>query len=190
MLLLLAAVAPASAQRTSGNEPAVAASATATRAALTAALADAERRGDRASASGIRRRLTEGDVGPGDRLVVTLTLDTIASYEVVVRDSQRVEIPALGAFSLRGVLRSELPEAFRRFYLQYYRNPDVRVQSLVRVGFLGAVQKPGYYNLPPDAPVAEAFLTNAGGPPATATRRRSRSSAAASACMTGRVTSA
>jgi protein involved in polysaccharide export with SLBB domain len=39
----------------------------------------------------------------------------------------------------------------------------VRVQSLIRVGFLGAVGKPGYYNVPPDAPVAEALTANAGG---------------------------
>jgi protein involved in polysaccharide export with SLBB domain len=138
--------------------------ASATRAGLTAALAAAERRGDRAASAAIRQRLTEGDVGPGDRLAVTLALDTVSRQELVVRDSQRVDVLPLGSFSLRGVLRSELPDAFRRFYLQYYRNPEVRVQTLVRVGFLGAVQKPGYYTVAPDAPIADAFTASAGGP--------------------------
>lgn len=151
------------AQGRAGADP-VPAGASATRAALTASLAAAERRGDRATAAVVRRRLTEGDLGPGDRLSVTLALDTIARYEFVVRDSQRVDVPPLGSLSLRGVLRSELQPAFVRFYERYYRNPDVRVQSLIRVGFLGAVQKPGYYAVPPDAPVTEAFTANAGGP--------------------------
>ena len=160
------------AQRRGPNEQAVATSSAAKRPALTAALAAAERRGDRETAAAIRRRLTEGDVGPGDRLAVTLTLDTIARYEYVVRDSQRVDVLPIGSFSLRGVLRSELPEAFRRFFLQYYRNPDVRVQSLIRVGFLGAVQKPGYYSVAPDAPIAETFLANGGGPGGNADPKR------------------
>jgi protein involved in polysaccharide export with SLBB domain len=135
----------------------------ATRAALTAAAADAERRGDRATAAVLRERLAVGDLRPGDRLVVQLTTDTIARYEFVVRDSQRVDVPPLGSVSLRGVLRSELQSAMQRFYTQYYRNPQVRVEPLIRIGVMGAVANPGFYSVPPDMPVADVLRERAGG---------------------------
>jgi protein involved in polysaccharide export with SLBB domain len=127
-------------------------------------LADAERRGARAEAARIRERLTNGDFRVGDRLAIALTIDSTTQFEAVVRDSQRVEITPLGSVYLRGVLRSEVQAAVRRFYLRFYRDPNVRVQSLVRVGFLGAVAKPAYYSVPPDLPIADALTSAAGGP--------------------------
>jgi protein involved in polysaccharide export with SLBB domain len=141
-----------------------AATAFATRAQLQAALAGAERTKATAEATRLRRRLTEGDFRPGDRLVVTITLDSTTQTELVVRDSQRVDIPPLGSLSLAGVLRSEAQPALLRFLQRYYRNPDVRVQPLVRLGVFGAVGKPGYYSVAPDAPLADAAVSAAGGP--------------------------
>ena len=134
------------------------------RAALTAAAAAAERRGDRREAVAIRDRMREGDFHVGDVLSITLTIDSTRTAELPVRDSLLVDISPLGRLSLRGVLRSEVRDAVQRFYDQYYRKPDVRVQPLIRVGFLGAVPKPGYYIVAPDAPVADAFSRVAGGP--------------------------
>jgi protein involved in polysaccharide export with SLBB domain len=135
----------------------------ATRAQLTQALADAERRGSRDDAARIRSRLASGDFRAGDRLAVTLTVDSTRQLELVVRDSQRVEVPPLGDLYLRGVLRSEAQPAALRFFQKYYKNPEVRVQPLLRVGFLGAVGKPAYYSVPPDVPVADALVSAAGG---------------------------
>ena len=70
----------------------------------------------------------------------------------------------LGNLSLSGVLRSEAQPALLRFFQRYYRNPEVRVQPLLRVGFLGAVGKPAYYSVPPDMPIADALVQVAGGP--------------------------
>lgn len=144
----------------------------ASRAALTTALSAAERRGDRKEAAAIRDRLREGDFHVGDVLSVTLTIDSTRTDERPVRDSLLVDFSPLGRLSLRGVLRTEVRDAVQRFYNQYYRNPEVRVQPLIRVGFLGTVPRPGYYVVAPDAPVADAFSRVAGGPAQDADLKR------------------
>ena len=155
----------AQAGRTPGDgAPVSPTAAYATRAQLTQALADAERRGARTDVARIRERLGAGDFRAGDRLAVTLTIDSARQLDLVVRDSQRVEVTPLGDLYLRGVLRSEAQPAVLRFFQRYYKNPEVRVQPLLRVGFLGAVNKPAYYSVPPDIPVADALVTAAGGP--------------------------
>ncbi len=151
--------------RAPAGEPVVSATTVyATRAQLALALASAERRGARADAARIRERLAAGDFRAGDRLAVTLTVDSTRQFELVVRDSQRVEVPPLGNVYLRSVLRSEAQPAMLRFFQRYYKNPEVRVQPLLRVGFVGAVAKPAYYSVPADIPVADALVNAAGGP--------------------------
>jgi protein involved in polysaccharide export with SLBB domain len=166
--VVAAALGPAPAAAQAGRAPAAGATAStgpfATRAQLQAALADAERRRATSEATRIRQRLTNGDFRAGDRLVLTIMLDSTSQSELVVRDSQRVDLPPLGSTSLYGVLRSEARPAMLRFLQKYYRNPDVRVEPLVRVGFTGAVAKPGFYSVPPDAPLADVLVSAAGGP--------------------------
>jgi protein involved in polysaccharide export with SLBB domain len=152
------------AQPTRAAAPTAVTGAYATRAQLGTALAEAVRRGTAADAARIRERLAAGDFRAGDRLAVTLTVDSTRQFELVVRDSQLVEVAPLGTLSLRGVLRSEAQPAVLRFYQRYYRNPQVRVQPLLRVGILGAVPKPAYYSVPPDQPIADALVALAGGP--------------------------
>jgi len=168
LTLAVAAAAPGRVAAQAGRAPVTRGSTSptavyATRAQLTQALADAERRGARDDAARIRSRLASGDFRPGDRLAVTLTVDSTRQFELVVRDSQRVEVPPLGDLYLRGVLRSEAQPVALRFFQRYYRNPEVRAQPLLRVGFLGAVGKPAYYSVPPDVPVADALVSAAGG---------------------------
>jgi protein involved in polysaccharide export with SLBB domain len=165
---VLAALSPAPSP--AGAQAARATSATAsvtgayaTRAQLTQAVADAERRGARTEAAELRSRLSTGDFRVGDRLAVTLTVDSTRQLELTVRDSQRVEILPLGNLYLTGVLRSEVQPVMLRFFQRYYRSPELRVQPLMRVGFLGAVAKPAYYLVPPDAPIADALVSVAGG---------------------------
>lgn len=165
-----AAVTPAGLTAQAGRGPAgdpapvTATTAFATRAQLTQALANAERRGSRDEAARIRQRLAAGDFHAGDRLSVTLTIDSTRQLELVVRDSDRVEVAPLGDLTLTGVLRSEVQPAMLRFFQKYYKNPEVRVQPLLRVGFLGAVNKPAYYSVPADLPIADALVSLAGGP--------------------------
>jgi hypothetical protein len=128
----------------------------ATRAELQSALARlGGSAGDRAQADAIRRRLETGDFRIGDRFVMTLAVDSVIQRELAVRDSLLVEMPPLAPLSLRGVLRSEIQIAVLRHMQRYYRNPEVRVQTLTRVGVVGAVSKPGFYVVAPDAGLNE-----------------------------------
>ena len=144
----------------------------ASRAALTAALTAAERRGAQKEAAAIRDRLREGDFHVGDVLAITITIDSTRTNQLPVRDSLLVDLSPLGRLPLRGVLRSEVRDVVQRFYDQFYRRPEIRVQPLIRVGFLGTVPKPGYYIVAPDAPVADAFSREAGGPAQNADLKR------------------
>lgn len=149
---------------TASGGPVTSTTVAATRAELTAAAAAAAGRHDQREVAAIRDRLRYGDFHVGDVLAVTLTIDSTSRPNYVVRDSLLVDASPLGRVSLRGVLRSEVQGVLQRFFNQFYKKPEVRVQPLIRVGFLGAVPKPGYYTVEPDAPVADAFSRVAGGP--------------------------
>lgn len=138
----------------------------ATRDELQAALARAEARGasQARDAQAIRTRLANGDFRAGDRFVMVLATDSVVNRELVVRDSSMVDLPPLASLSLRGVLRSELQGTLLRHMRRYYRNPDVRVQFVTRVVVSGGVNKPGVYQVPPEATVNEVLQQYGGGP--------------------------
>jgi protein involved in polysaccharide export with SLBB domain len=137
----------------------------ATRDELQVALAGLERagKGSTPAASAIRTRLASGDLRPGDRFVMTLSTDSVVQRELVVRDSIVVDLPPLASLPVRGLLRTELQPALLRHMRRYYRSPEVRVQFLTRLGVLGAVGKPGYLVVTPDATLNDV-LQAAGGP--------------------------
>jgi len=139
----------------------------ATRAELQRSLADLERagQGTGAAASAIRTRLANGDLRPGDRFVMTLTTDSVVQRELVVRDSSVVDLPPLASLAVRGLLRSELQPVLLRHMLRYYRSPEVRVQFQTRLGVLGAVGKPGYYVVTPDATLNDVVQVAGGAAP-------------------------
>lgn len=135
----------------------------ATRAELTAALDAADRAKRTGEAAAIRARLANGDFRPGDRFLVTLATDTMTHLEMVVRDGPSIEWPNLPVMPLGGVLRSELRTAIVQHLGKFVRNPEVTVVPLLRMSITGAVQRPGLYTVPPDAPVTELLMA-AGGP--------------------------
>jgi protein involved in polysaccharide export with SLBB domain len=113
-------------------------------------------------AAAIRSRLETGDFQPGDRFVMTFVADTVRRDTYTVREGQTVDMGTLPVFSTAGVLRSELQQALLQHLKRFYRNPEVRVETLTRVSVLGAVGRPGTYTVPPDLPLSE-LLAAAGG---------------------------
>jgi len=134
--------------------------------------ADGTREARRAEASALRARLLEGDFHPGDRITLWINGEPSLSNTFTVRAGNVLEIPSLPPISLRGVLRSELRDVLLTEIRRYIKEPEIQVTTLVNVTILGAVGRPGFYAVAPDAPITDILMT-AGGPSANADLTRS-----------------
>lgn len=104
-----------------------------------------------------------GDFAVGDRLIVRVSGVKALTDTFTVRAGRVLELPDLPAIPLEGVRRAELQHHLRvqlaRFVLD---TATVEARALVRVGVLGEVVHPGYYDVAPDAPIADVLM-RAGG---------------------------
>ena len=154
----------------------------ATRADLTEAAAAAEHAASNGSsedrsknallAAAIRRRLVDGDMQVGDRVVVTVVSDAVRRDTLVVRSDRRLELSGSIVVPVAGALRSELQERVSTEVLKYVKAQRIDVTPLLRVGILGAVVKPGYFAVASDIPLTDAIM-GAGGPTSLADLERS-----------------
>jgi protein involved in polysaccharide export with SLBB domain len=126
-------------------------------------LRDAKRR----EATLIRERLMEGDLQVGDQVVMSVLGEPTLSDTFPVSPGRVLVLPGFGEVPLRGVLRSELQDHLTRELARYLREPQVRVQSKVRIGLLGGVTRQGFYHVPADVLISDAIMM-AGGLAATA----------------------
>jgi protein involved in polysaccharide export with SLBB domain len=110
----------------------------------------------------IEHRLQEGDFRVGDRLVVEVAGEKALSDTFTVRAEQMLVLPDMAPLPLRGVLRSELQDKLQAHVSQYIRDPTVTAEALIRIGILGSVARPGYYNVRADQPLGD-MLGVAGG---------------------------
>jgi protein involved in polysaccharide export with SLBB domain len=122
-------------------------------------------------AEALRQRLAEGDFQPGDRIVLRVSGESTLTDTFTVRAGRALALPNLPEIALKGVLRSELDDYLTKQIGQYIRNPDVDATSLIRVAVLGAVNRPGFYNLPAEMLVGDAVMS-AGGPLSNADVRK------------------
>ena len=173
---LLAYAAPSSGQQVANSSARSALELRAARAESVAAL-DSEaatvRAERRAEANALRARLREGDFHVGDRITVSVAGEPTMSNTYTVRSGNVLEIPAVGEISLHGVLRSELHDVLLREIGRYIKQPEIQVTMLVKVGILGAIGRPGFYGVAPDAALTDVVMT-AGGPTGTTDFARSR----------------
>jgi hypothetical protein len=183
-LVVAALVCAAGAEAQAGGARVTPSTPGATRAQLTGLLdslqrAEAAKSGNAAAQRGrtqeiaeIRDRLASGDFHVGDRFLINAAGGSDARSQrggdtVVVRDSLMISIGNLPATSLRGVLRSELQGSMERYLGTFYKEVNVHVYPLTRIGISGAVGRPGFYAMDPDKPLSDAIMV-AGGPAPTA----------------------
>jgi protein involved in polysaccharide export with SLBB domain len=114
-------------------------------------------------AASINRRLRDGDLQVGDRVVVTVVSDSARKDTVVVKAGRIIELRDNVVVPLSGVLRSELHDRVSAQVLKYVKARHIEVAALMRVGVLGEVARPGYFSFASDIPITEAIM-NAGGP--------------------------
>ncbi|MDQ3996812.1 MAG: SLBB domain-containing protein [Gemmatimonadota bacterium] len=112
----------------------------------------------RAEAAAIRARLRDGDFRVGDAVVLNVAGVAQFSDTFPVRAGRVLQLPEVAPIPLGGVLRTELQPYLQRQIARYVINPTVEAYSLVRLAVAGAVARPGFYEVRPDAPVSEAVM--------------------------------
>jgi hypothetical protein len=116
----------------------------------------------RAEAAAIRARLRDGDFRVGDAIVLNIVGVPQFSDTFPVRAGRVLQLPEIAPIPLASVLRTELQPHLRQQLGRYVINPTVEAYSLVRVAVAGAVARPGFYEVRPDAPVSEAVMSAGG----------------------------
>ena len=111
----------------------------------------------------LKSRLTEGDLKPGDQIILSVQGEKELNDTFTVSAGRYVTLPGVADVSLRGVLRSELAEHLAGELRRYLKDPIVHVRTTVRLSVLGMVTKPGFYQMPSEATIGDAIMV-AGGP--------------------------
>jgi protein involved in polysaccharide export with SLBB domain len=131
--------------------------------AASSAYSGALREQARAEASLIRRRLDEGDIRVGDRIMLSVEGQPQLTEAFGVVAGRVIILPQIGEVPLEGVLRSELQQHMTAQIGRYIRDPVVHARSLIRLQVMGAVRNPGFFTIPSDLLLSDAIMV-AGGP--------------------------
>jgi hypothetical protein len=116
----------------------------------------------RQEAALIRERLLEGDFYTGDQVLVSILGDSGSSGTRIVGPGRVLTLPGLPDIPVRGVLRSEIEPYLIEQVGRYVREPQIKVRPLIRLTFLGAIGKPGFYQMDADKMLSDALM-EAGG---------------------------
>jgi protein involved in polysaccharide export with SLBB domain len=122
-----------------------------------------ERRDLQNRISGLAYRLQQGDIWPGDVIDLSVNAEPKWVGEFSVTPSRHLELDDIDPQPLDGVLYSEVEETITLHLARYLREPRVRVDVLKRIGVLGDVGSPGFYNVSGSNLVSDVIML-AGGP--------------------------
>jgi hypothetical protein len=142
-----------------------------TRQQLEAQAAAAEKAHRTSEAWLLRQRLQNGDFQESDRIVVVMQNTPTPADTYTVRAGRVLILPRFGEVSLAGVLRSEVADRISTYVSRFLRDSTVRATPLVRIGVLGRVGRPGYYNAGADVILSDVLMM-AGGPAPDADLRK------------------
>jgi len=157
------------------NRLASAQRATVTRAQLESALAEIDmilgssgyssaiKERKQAEADLIRRRLTEGDIRPGDVIVMGVANEPDLSGAFPVTTSRSIIIPAVGEIPIGNQLRSEIEAYLTTQMKRFVRDPLVRAEPQIRIAIFGGVGRQGFFLASASALLTDVIMQNAGG---------------------------
>jgi len=117
----------------------------------------------RDEASALRARLRDGDFRVGDRIVLSVRVDSTLTDTFTVSAERTLNLPSQPPIALAGVLRSELKDYLTLHIGRFIREPVVEARPLIRLAVSGEVASPGFYMITPDHLVSDAIMV-AGGP--------------------------
>ena len=98
----------------------------------------------------------------GDLIRLRIWREEDLSGEFQVNAGGLVVFPRLGDYQVAGETSQSLAKRLSEDYRRYLRNPSIEITVLRRINVLGAVSRPGLYNVDPTVTVADA-LALAGG---------------------------
>jgi protein involved in polysaccharide export with SLBB domain len=104
-----------------------------------------------------------GEVRVGDRIVLSVRGDSALTDTFPVSPGRTLRLPNLPELSLQGVPRAQLQDYVTQHIARFVRDPVVEVRSLIRIGLLGEVDRPGFYFVTTDGLISDAIMM-AGGP--------------------------
>jgi len=110
----------------------------------------------------VQARLANGDFAVGDKITIQVQGETTLSNTFTVSATRSLLLPSLPPLSLAGILRSESDSVITEFIGRYVREPQVTVQPLMRLGVLGGVARPGYYDVPAQTLLSDVVMTAGG----------------------------
>lgn len=110
----------------------------------------------------VQARLANGDFAVGDKITIQVQGETTLSNTFTVSGTRSLLLPSLPPLPLAGVLRSESDSVITEFIGRYVRDPQVTVQPLIRLGVLGGVARPGYYDVPAETLLSDVVMTAGG----------------------------
>ncbi len=115
------------------------------------------------STSASQSAVDTGDFRAGDRILLTVDGEDKLSGTFTVLPGPALDLPEIGTVSLVGVRRSELDAYLTTAIGRYVRNAHVRASSTVRIGVIGQVARPGFYDLAASSSLTDVLMA-AGGP--------------------------
>jgi protein involved in polysaccharide export with SLBB domain len=145
----------------------------ATRAELEAIAAHPPKGMSAADLAAVQSRLANGDFAVGDKIAIQVQNEPTLTSTFTVSGDRTLLLPSLPPLPLAGVLRSESDSVITAYIARYIRDPQVAVQPLLRLGVLGGVGKPGYYEVPSTSLVSEVVML-AGGMGANGTMEKTQ----------------
>jgi len=92
-------------------------------------------------------------IGPGDRLLITVTREAELSKEYLVDASGQLTMSLLGMVPVKGLTPAQLQSDLRTRLARYVREPEVHVAAFQRIAIAGGVHTPGTLDFPKDQPV-------------------------------------
>jgi protein involved in polysaccharide export with SLBB domain len=126
-----------------------------------------------ADLASVQSRLRVGDFAIGDKVLIDVVGDPTLSDTFSVRSGRVLVLPSMPPLSLEGILRSEADSVIVGFLGKYLRDPQVTVTPLVRIGILGGVIRPGYYDVEAQSLLSDMVM-HAGGLGGTGDMGRSK----------------
>src|SRR2546427_12228843 len=99
----------------------------------------------------------------GDRILLRVEGDSSLTDTFTVSRGPALVLRVIGELPLAGVRRADIEPYLARQIGRFLKDPVVHARTLIRLSILGAVGRPGFYEVPAEAVLTDALMA-AGGP--------------------------